>query len=168
MRRFLLLLALIVSTSSNLGCQEASLNADQAEQVAQQVQAQTVTKGGIDFVVGLEDGLKVAESTGRPILMFFTAEWCTFCHQMEDDAFRNAAVQALASRFTCITIDADAEPKVCRKFGVSGFPTIQLFSPDGQPLQRLKGRQSAQQLQQGMNAALERFAWLGEPTSELH
>lgn len=163
MRTFATSLVLLAMLAS-LGCQESTTTLDQAQSQAAEamLQVKTVTKGGIEFVEGLDAGLQVAEATGRPILMFFTAEWCTFCHQMEDDAFRNSEVQALAARFTCITIDADAEPKVCRKFNVSGFPTIQLFSPEGQPLQRLKGRQSAQQLQQGMHAALERFAWLGE------
>ena len=63
------------------------------------------------------------------MLIFFTAQWCRFCHQMADEAFTHPQVVSLSEHFVCVLVDADSEPEICRKFGVTGYPTIQFVSP---------------------------------------
>ncbi len=116
--------------------------------------------GGLHFVLDPRVGCQVAARQGLPCLLFFTAEWCTYCHQMEDSAFRDAAVHSLAEGFVCILVDADREPQLCEHYGVSGFPTVQFVAADGRALHKLVGRQSAAELATGMRAASKRFAWL--------
>ncbi|QDT00064.1 thioredoxin family protein [Adhaeretor mobilis] len=154
---FFVLFVLLITA----GCGQASDTTQQFENLPK------VQKGGLKFVAGFEQGQVNAQAARRPILLFFTADWCTYCHQMEDDAFRDPRVQSLANQFTCIMIDADAEPQVCQRYSVTGFPTIKLFSPTGQALQTLKGKQTSEQLLQGMNAALQRFAWLDGASKKL-
>jgi len=122
--------------------------------------AMVESHGNLHFVLSPAIGFQVAARQGLPCLLFFTAEWCTYCHQMESAAFNDEAVSALADGFVCILIDADREPELCRNQGVSGFPTIQFLSPDGRILHRLVGRQTAAQLAMGMRAASKRYAWL--------
>jgi thiol:disulfide interchange protein len=116
--------------------------------------------GSLHFVLDPAVGCQVAAKQGLPCLLFFTAEWCTYCHQMEGAAFRDAAVSELAEGFICILVDADREPRLCEQYGVSGFPTVQFIAADGRSLHRLVGRQSAAELATGMRAAGRRFAWL--------
>jgi len=92
------------------------------------------------------------------MLLFFTAEWCQFCHQMADEAFMHPQVVSLADNFVCILIDADAEQDICRQFEVSGYPTIQFLSPRGVPLQRVVGKKPGHQLMMAMQAALQNVA----------
>jgi thiol-disulfide isomerase/thioredoxin len=115
-------------------------------------------EGQIRFVEGFRRGWEVAHSQGKPILILFTAHWCNYCHAMAREAFCEPAVVNLASEFTCVLVDADAEPEVCRQFRVRGYPTIQFLSPRGLPLNRLTGKQPPVQLVNEMQAALQAVA----------
>lgn len=117
-----------------------------------------VIRGGVQFVNGYHRGFELARDQHKPMLVFFTAEWCTYCHQMEADAFTQAPVVNLSKQFVCILVDADCEPNVCRDFRVKGYPTIQFLSPRGVPLNRVTGKQPSQQLVIQMQAALQAVA----------
>lgn len=121
---------------------------------------------GLSFVSGFESGYAKAMAAGKPMLVFFTAEWCHFCHQMADEAFRNPQVVGLADRFVCILVDADAEPEVCSKFRVQGYPTVQFLSPRGVPLNRLVGKKPSEQVMTAMQAALQNVARSQETAAE--
>ena len=117
-----------------------------------------VARGQLRFVEGFGEGIAEAERTGKPMMLFFTAEWCHFCHQMAADAFMNPQVVGLSERFVCVLIDADGAPDVCRQFQVAAFPTIQFTSADGLPLNRIEGKRPGHQVMMAMQAALQTVA----------
>lgn len=117
-----------------------------------------IERGNLRFVEGYRQGYQRALREGRPMLVFFTAQWCHFCHQMAGEAFTNPQVVDLSQRFVCILVDADAEPDVCEQFGVRGYPTIQFLSPRGVPLNRIVGKKPGHQLVMAMQAALQNVA----------
>ena len=122
--------------------------------------------GKLYFVQDPAAGYRAAAENSMPCMLFFTAEWCTYCHHMEETAFTDNTVRLLADGFVCILVDADRQPALCRELGVSGFPTIQFIAADGRMLHRLVGRQSAASLATAMRTATNRHAWLlGEPTT---
>ncbi len=100
------------------------------------------------------------------MLLFFTAEWCHYCHQMANEAFTHPQVVGLSVNFVCVLIDADAEPDVCRQFQITGYPTIQFLSPRGVPLERVVGKQAGHQLMMAMQAALQNVARCAEQDDE--
>ena len=116
--------------------------------------------GKVNFVHDAAAGFELAEEQQLPCMLFFTAEWCTYCHKMEESAFADAGVAGLANHFVCLLIDADREARLCRRLGVKGFPTVLFVSADGRQLHRQVGLQSAAQLARGMQTALQRSAWL--------
>lgn len=120
--------------------------------------APQVERGRLKFVSGFEQGLQQAQREGKPVLLFFTAPWCGFCHQMAHEAFTHDQVVALSERFVCVLIDADQQPAVCREFHVRGYPTIQFLSPRGVPLNRVTGKKPGHQLVMEMQAALQAVA----------
>ncbi len=117
-----------------------------------------VARGHLRFVEGYQQGFQQASSEGKPMLLFFTAEWCHFCHQMADEAFTHPQVVSLSEHFVCILVDADLEPDVCRNFQVQGYPTIQFLSSRGAPLERIVGKKPGHQLMMSMQAALQTLA----------
>jgi len=117
-----------------------------------------VARGNLQFVDGYSEGFQQAASEGKPMLVFFTAQWCHFCHQMADEAFTHPQVVSLSEHFVCILVDVDAEPGVCRQFHVSRYPTIQFVSPRGGPLQQIVGKKPGHQLMIAMQAALQSVA----------
>jgi len=124
-------------------------------------------RGDLLFVNDIEAGRKLAAEKNMPCLLFFTADWCTYCHEMEDTAFLDPQVAQMSENFVCVLVDADREKEVCGQFSISGYPTIQFVSSRGRVLNRLVGRQTATELMAGMRAALKRFAWLDDPTTRL-
>ena len=117
-----------------------------------------ISGGHLNFASGYQQGLRQAESEGKPMLVFFTAGWCKFCHQMADEAFTHPQVVSLSGHFVCILVDADAEPGLCRQFQVTGFPTIQFLSTRGTPLERIVGKKPGHQVMMAMQAALQNVA----------
>ena len=71
-----------------------------------------------------------------------------------------ASIGKLAEQFVCVLVDADREPVFCRQYSIRGYPTVQFLAADGRRLHRLVGRQSSSKLAAGMQAALQRLAWL--------
>lgn len=112
----------------------------------------------MQFVEGYQQGAQISQQTGKPMLVFFTATWCTYCHQMAAEVFTQPTVAAMAERFVCVKVDADAEPAVCQHFRVQGFPTVQFLSPRGEPLNRVVGKQPTEQFLVQMQAALQSVA----------
>jgi thioredoxin-like negative regulator of GroEL len=122
------------------------------------VESSRAARGHLKFVDGFARGCAVASRDGKPALVFFTAEWCHYCHQMADEAFTNPQVVRLADQFVCVLVDADREPQVCRQFKVTGYPTIQFLSPQGVPLERIVGKKPGHQVMMAMHAALQHVA----------
>jgi thioredoxin-related protein len=114
--------------------------------------------GHLQFVEGFARGRKLAASQSKPMLLFFTAHGCTYCRQMAAEAFTHPQVVSLSGQFVCVLIDADAEAEVCRRYQVTGFPTIQFLSPRGVPLNRVVGKQPGHQVMMAMQAALQHVA----------
>lgn len=123
-------------------------------------QRQIEHRGKLPFIRGFSNGWNVAVKKQLPCLLFFTADWCTYCQQMEQTTFEDQAVANLAENFVCVLIDADHEKDVCQRFRVSGYPTIEFVSPSRGSIHRVVGRQSPSQLIHAMRVALDHVALL--------
>ena len=92
--------ALLLLVIAVVGCQE---HVTQREAGLSTVDPQwIVNRGGVQFVADSEVGLELAARQKRPCLLFFTAEWCTYCHQMEETAFVDPKIKQLAEQFVCV------------------------------------------------------------------
>jgi thioredoxin-related protein len=140
------------------GCEVEQPPAPQVSTHVEKVKANRTVQGDLQFVRGFQNGYDAAVTTSKPMLIFFTAEWCEFCYQMGRDAFTNPATVRLSDQFICILVDRDKELEVCKQYGVQSFPTIQFLSPRGVLLNRLEGKNSGQQVIMAMQQALQSVA----------
>ena len=124
-----------------------------------------IVRGSLRFIEGYEAGYTAATAQKKPMLLFFTASWCHFCHQLAADAFNDAAVVSLSERFVCVLVDADREPQVCSYFRVGKYPTIQFVSARGHLLNRMVGKRPGSELARQMHAALQTLARSAEDGS---
>jgi thiol:disulfide interchange protein len=153
------IICIVLLASLGLGC--GSSGPEQPQDILAGVDARFLEQHGrLTFVNNVEVGCQLAANRGMPCLFFFTAEWCTFCHRMAETAFADENVGLLGQNFVCVLVDADKERSLCHYFFVTGYPTVEFVSPQGQSLHRLVGQQSPADLVAGMQAALGRFAWL--------
>lgn len=156
-----LLANLILTCLVCAGCQETLTPTAACPEYLRSFDADLlVQRGNLFFVTDVRAGRSLAMRLGKPCLLFFTAEWCTYCHRMVEETFTDPQIGALGEKFVCIWVDADQHAQLCNDYSIAGFPTVQFLSPENRELHRLKGWQSPQSLAAGMLSALERFAWI--------
>jgi thioredoxin-related protein len=101
---------------------------------------------------GLADGMQEAETTGRPVLLFFTAAWCAPCQQLRIEVFSVGGYATfIEERFVPIEVvdrrheDGANTPDtqaLLDRFGVAGFPTIVIIDLNGPAALRHSGFKS--------------------------
>ncbi|MGH7202202.1 MAG: thioredoxin fold domain-containing protein [Planctomycetaceae bacterium] len=83
---------------------------------------------------------------GKPLLVEITAEWCGYCHKMEQQTFRDEQIVRHVNHcFVPVTLDADRDPRIVEQMGVEGLPTTVILSPDLKVLAKITGYQTADQ-----------------------
>lgn len=84
-------------------------------------------------------------ATGKPVYLFVTTDWCTFCKKMKASTFTDPKVQKLLNElFVAIPLNPEKPgtanftgealtySDLARKLKVGGYPASFFFAPDGQ------------------------------------
>jgi thioredoxin-like negative regulator of GroEL len=97
---------------------------------------------GIDWFPGdVDAAFAAAKSAGKPIFLYWGAEWCPPCAQIKSTIFNTREFQERSRLFVPVYLDGDT-PSAQRqgeRFGVVGYPTMILFRADGTEITRLPG-----------------------------
>ena len=97
---------------------------------------------GIDwFAGGVDAAFAAAKSSSKPLFLYWGAEWCPPCAQVKAAIFSKREFQERSRLFVPVYLDGDtpSAQKYGEKFGVVGYPTMILFTPDGAEITRLPG-----------------------------
>lgn len=78
--------------------------------------------------------IKMSGETGKPILMFFTADWCGWCKKMKKDVLTDEFVKTSMKNYIFVTIDTDKQKHLARKFKISGLPSYLITNCDQEEL----------------------------------
>lgn len=84
--------------------------------------------------VTVEEGMALARTSGKPLLLDFTADWCEPCHRLDAEVFSDPRIaQQINDRFIPVRVvdrqreDGRNTPLVAdleRRFNVRAFPTV--------------------------------------------
>ncbi|MGI4813963.1 MAG: protein-disulfide reductase DsbD [Janthinobacterium lividum] len=97
--------------------------------------------------------------SGKPSLLFFHADWCVSCREMEKFVFTDPAVMRGMSSFGLIKADVTAndadDQALMQRFGLFGPPAVIFFDAQGKELksQRIVGYQPAARFEKSLAAA---------------
>ena len=81
-----------------------------------------------------------AKSEKRFILIDGAAEWCHWCHVMDETTYRDPEIgKILSEKFVAIRVDIDARPDLAERYGEWGWPATILLSPDAEELGKFRG-----------------------------
>lgn len=82
----------------------------------------------VSWRTDLDAATKESQSTGRPLLIDFTATWCPPCKTMKAQTWTDPTVITKAnSLFIPVLIDIDQQPAVGKRFNVEAVPTIKVI-----------------------------------------
>jgi thioredoxin-like negative regulator of GroEL len=96
-----------------------------------------------------------ASQKGRPILIDFGTESCTWCKRLDVTTFRDPAVAALLNdRFVPLKIDAERDAPLAAALHVRNYPTIVLALADGKIMEFQEGYLEGPQLAEKLRGVL--------------
>lgn len=74
------------------------------------------------------------------ILLDGAAEWCHWCHVMDETTYNNPEVgRILRDSFITIRVDIDARPDIAERYGDWGWPATILFTPAAEEIGKYRG-----------------------------
>ena len=103
---------------------------------------QPLTFAPVRSVAGFDQALARATHEGRPVMIDFTADWCTSCKEMEATTFLDPAVRQALSDAVLLRADVTAndpdDQALLERLRVIGPPTIAFYGRNGQERSRYR------------------------------
>jgi thioredoxin-related protein len=77
-------------------------------------------------------GMVEARESGKSMVFYFYADWCTYCVRMQDETFsHDSVIDFMNNRVVAVKVDVDQEKKIARTFGVRGLPATVMLMRNG-------------------------------------
>lgn len=88
-----------------------------------------------------------ATAAGKPLLLDFGTEACTWCRKLDATTLKvPAVVELLNAHFIPVKVDGEREAELVRQARVESYPTLLVVSPDGRIVGRHDGYADAAKL----------------------
>lgn len=94
----------------------------------------------IKWIDSAATAVKQQRDTGRPLLIYVTADYCGYCRKMERETWADPKVsQRIQESVVALKVDAEKNPELVKRLEVEGLPATLLFDSEGHLVQRLSG-----------------------------
>lgn len=93
------------------------------------------------FKGSVDDAFKTAKDENKPLFFYWGAVWCPPCEEVRNTVFKSKRFITLSRRFIPVYLDGDTDraQAIGEKFGVKGYPTMIVFNPAGEEINRIPG-----------------------------
>lgn len=101
----------------------------------------------LTWYADFDEAMAAAKAQGKDLLVDFTgSDWCVWCHRLDGEVFsKEAFKQYAAENFITVALDFPQDPEIQAQvpnperndelqaeYGVRGFPTVLLMTPEGE------------------------------------
>lgn len=106
-----------------------------------------LVQGGEDIVAwrsDVDEALAEAKTSGKPVLIDFTADWCPPCRTMKRQVFSKQNVKSfIETRYIPVQLDLSQKNEktaaIGMRFKIQYLPTMVILAPDGKEIRRESG-----------------------------
>ncbi len=133
--------------SGLIGCTESDATLPATEEAAPITTAVAPAKAASPsqriawFEGSVDEAFLEATRSGKPVFLYWGAEWCPPCHLVKSTVFKSRSFIERSRLFIPVYLDGDTAnaQAVGERFSVLGYPTMILFRPDGEEITRIPG-----------------------------
>jgi len=87
-----------------------------------------------------DDGMAKARQSGKSIVIYFHADWCTYCVRMQKETFsHDSVIDFMNNKVIAVKVDVDKEKSVARAFRVRGLPATVMLMRNGDQVGPMPG-----------------------------
>lgn len=98
-----------------------------------------------------QEAIRKSGELGMPVLVYFEADWCSWCQKMKREVLTDAKVKQMMKNYVLVHVNTDKERSVARKFGVSGLPAFVITNSAERKLKMDQGYMNADKFTQWLN-----------------
>ena len=117
------------------------------------------------FEGSLEAAFAQAATEDKPLFVYWGAEWCPYCKQLQATIFVREEFIRLSRQFVAVDMSNGDSETILQgdRFNIYGLPTVILFAPDGTELTRVPGGMDMEQYASSLELTLDTL----RPVTEL-
>jgi thiol:disulfide interchange protein len=86
-----------------------------------------------------EDAINESERTKKPVLLFFTADWCGYCQKMKNNTMKDEKVKDILKNYIVFYIDVDKNIDLSKKYYIKSLPTCIITNHQEKNIKYKKG-----------------------------
>lgn len=104
----------------------------------------------------LKSAHRVAVQQNKPLLILFSASWCTYCHKLQRETLGEKPMVAYVEKnFVPVLLDFDKDAYVAKVLEVESLPCTVVLSPQADLLLRKSGYAKADSFRATLSTALK-------------
>ncbi len=86
------------------------------------------------------DTITLGKTEGKKVLLYFYADWCHYCKEMNKNTFtEESVINYINENFVAIKVNRDKEKDVADKHPARGLPSTWFYKADGEKITELPG-----------------------------
>ncbi len=96
----------------------------------------------IEWLQSYEPALAKSKETSLPVFVDCFADWCVWCHRLEEEVYRDPGFVRFMKEFVPLRINVEDNgegTRLAEKYGVIGLPTLLILDPEGKLINRIGG-----------------------------